>query len=89
MKKNIFQWVISICMTLILGFSPEMSWGIKADRTPRQVELPDGSRLTVRLHGDEFFHYTTTSDGYMIARKKMAIITMPRMRQTVSLYIPM
>ena len=56
MKKNIFQWVISICMTLILGFSPEMSWGIKADRTPRQVELPDGSRLTVRLHGDEFFH---------------------------------
>ena len=24
MKKNIFQWVISICMTLILGFSPEM-----------------------------------------------------------------
>ena len=70
MKKNIFQWVISICMTLILGFSPEMSWGIKADRTPRQVELPDGSRLTVRLHGDEFFHYTTTSDGYMIARKK-------------------
>lgn len=70
MKENIFQWALSICMVLILGFSPEMSWGIKADRTPRQIELPDGSRLTIRLHGDEFFHYTTTSDGYMIARKK-------------------
>ncbi len=27
---------------------------------------PDGSTLCVRMHGDEFFHYTTTSDGIVI-----------------------
>jgi len=27
---------------------------------------PDGSTICVRLHGDEFFHYTTTADGIVI-----------------------
>lgn len=33
------------------------------------ITLPDGSSLDVCLHGDEFFHYATTIDGYVIAAK--------------------
>ena len=39
---------------------------IPADPTPARVSQPDGSVLTVRLIGDEFYHYTTTTDGYTI-----------------------
>lgn len=37
-----------------------------ADRTPVRVTQPDGTTLTLRLVGDEFFHYNTTADGYTI-----------------------
>lgn len=33
------------------------------------VEQADGSSITIKIHGDEKFHYTTTSDGYLIAQK--------------------
>jgi len=33
---------------------------------PHQVTQPDGTRLTLVGHGDEFCHYTTTTDGYTI-----------------------
>ena len=41
---------------------------IKANPNPITVTQPDGSLLTIRIHGDENFHYTTTLDGYMICR---------------------
>lgn len=37
-----------------------------ADKTPVRVTQPDGTTLTLRLVGDEFFHYNTTADGYTI-----------------------
>lgn len=37
-----------------------------ANPTPRTVTQPDGSTITVQMHGDEFFHYTTTEDGEYI-----------------------
>ncbi len=30
------------------------------------VEQPDGTTLRITLHGDEYFHFTTTEDGYLI-----------------------
>lgn len=41
---------------------------IKANPNPITVTQPDGSLLTIRIHGDENFHYTTTLDDYMICR---------------------
>ena len=41
---------------------------IPADSTPMQVTQPDGTTLTVVLHGDEFVHYNTTVDGYTIIK---------------------
>ena len=39
-------------------------------RDARTVKEADGKELTIRLHGDEFFHYTTTEDGFLIAKGK-------------------
>lgn len=32
------------------------------------VKQPDGTTVTIRLHGDEFCHYNTTDDGYSIVK---------------------
>lgn len=37
-----------------------------AVKTPITVTQPDGSSLSIRLHGDEFFHFSTTTDGHLI-----------------------
>ena len=39
---------------------------IPADPTPNRVAQPSGDSLTIRLVGDEFFHYNTTVDGYTL-----------------------
>ena len=33
---------------------------------PFTVNQPDGSSLTLRLVGDEFYHFNTTLDGYTV-----------------------
>ena len=33
-----------------------------------KVMQPDGTYVSLELHGDEFFHYTTTADGYTVER---------------------
>lgn len=35
---------------------------------PAVVRQPDGTSLTVNLHGDEWFNYVTTADGYTIVK---------------------
>ena len=50
-------------MCLLLGVT---CWAIPADKTPMTVTQSDGSTLTLRLVGDEFFHYNTTDDGYTV-----------------------
>lgn len=35
----------------------------------QQVCQPDGSTLSVEIHGDEFYNYLTTADGYTIAKR--------------------
>ena len=52
-------------MCLLVGIA---CWAIPADKTPMAVAQSDGSTLTLRLVGDEFFHYNTTSDGYTVLR---------------------
>ncbi len=52
-------------MCLLLGVA---CWAIPADKTPMKVTQSDGSTLTLRLVGDEFFHYNTTADGYTVLR---------------------
>ncbi len=41
---------------------------IRAHRTLRTVSQPDGTTLTMQLHGDETFHYYATPDGQPLVR---------------------
>lgn len=41
---------------------PALGWAVPADPRPRTVTNPDGSELTVRVHGDERFHFMTDAD---------------------------
>lgn len=58
MKKFLF---VLMSMMAVVG-----AMAAPADRTPVRVTQPDGTTLTLRLVGDEFFHYNTTADGYTI-----------------------
>lgn len=42
------------------------AYAVMADPTPRTVELPDGNTVTLVLHGDEYFNYTTTLEDYTV-----------------------
>ncbi len=43
-------------------------WASGIYRLPVTVKQPDGSTLTVIGHGDEDFHWTTTTDGVIVVR---------------------
>ncbi|MBD5171206.1 MAG: M6 family metalloprotease domain-containing protein [Bacteroidales bacterium] len=53
-------------LSLALGLSVP-TYGIIANPEPVTVVQPDGSKVTLVLHGDEFYNYTTTTGGYTVA----------------------
>ncbi len=55
-----------IILTLMLLSCICMAKAIPADPTPIRVTQPDGSIVTIQLHGDEWLHFTTTTDGYTV-----------------------
>ena len=61
MKRNLL-------LLMTLGLLALTAAAIPADPTPVKVTQPDGSTVTVRLHGDEFFHLTQTLDGYTLVK---------------------
>lgn len=65
MHKNFCCIAIALCF-LFVGAGN--IWAIKATPHPVSVKQPDGSTLVVRIHGDENFHYITTTDGFVIQR---------------------
>lgn len=57
---------------LMLAFfcSATMMFAAKANSQPFQVRQPDGTCLTVVLHGDEHLSWYTTTDGVVLASSK-------------------
>jgi M6 family metalloprotease-like protein len=45
---------------------------------PTTVSQPDGTTLTIYLHGDEFLHFATTSDGYTVVRNDNGVYVYAR-----------
>ncbi len=45
------------------------AWGAKAFPGPYTFIQPDGTKLSVTLHGDEYFNYYTTLDGVILVRE--------------------
>ncbi len=57
MKAKIF---LILC---ILGCYYNLIYAIPATPYPVEITQPDGSTLTIKMYGDEYFHYTTTMQG--------------------------
>ena len=51
-------------LLLFFGWSG-VTMGIPAKRGVCHKVLPDGTTLSIRMYGDERFHYLTTLDGYI------------------------
>ncbi len=57
-----FLLLFAVAFVLSIGIAR----AIPAHPRPVVVTQSDGTTLTIQLHGDEFLHYTTTSDGYTV-----------------------
>lgn len=53
-------------MALVGGYS--QAFAVEACPDPATVTQPDGSTITLLLHGDEWFSYSTTVDGYTVVK---------------------
>lgn len=48
---------------------PSLIWAVPADPRPRTLTNPDGSKVEVRVHGDERFHFMTDADCKSIMQR--------------------
>lgn len=62
------NWRTLIAAALISIGCQQEAKAIRAYPHPITVRQPDGTTITVRIHGDENLHYTTTTDGFMLER---------------------
>lgn len=53
---------------LFLFFVPFFLQAVPAYPYPTQLTQPDGTKITVLLKGDEFHHYYTTEDNYLLIK---------------------
>ena len=60
--RNFFLIIMLWCACKMLA--------IPANPTPVRIAQPDGSTVTIRLHGDEWLHFTTTTDGYTVVKNE-------------------
>ena len=56
--------VLTGVLALLMGCA---AFAIPADRRPIHYTQPDGTTITILLHGDEFEHYATDLDGPPLA----------------------
>ena len=63
-----------------MGLMCLIARAVPADPTPAQVTQPDGSKLTLVLHGDEFFNYLTTIDGYTVVKNNAGYYTYAQLK---------
>ncbi len=61
---------LSACalFALLTAFATDTQ-AVPAYPKPIKVKQADGTTLTIRVYGDERFHYTTTSDGYNVVHR--------------------
>lgn len=61
-----FLWSIFFLM-----FYSQPASSVGALPFPQKIIQPDGSVITIRIHGDEWFNWLTTIDGYRIIKNKI------------------
>lgn len=73
MKKT-FSIIKLFVLFVFLSLSGSII-AVPAYRKPISIIQPDGTTITVQLHGDEFYSYRTTVDGYLTAENGMGYLT--------------
>ena len=74
MKVFIFCGKLSLVFVLILSFVfSHVAKGVGAYPYPQEITQADGSVLTVYLHGDEWFNWVSTKDGYRIEKNESGL----------------
>lgn len=68
-KTNFLSRKITIIFFLLFT-SIISSYAVKAYKGITIITQPDGTQLSIRIHGDEFFKYRTTVDGYLISQNE-------------------
>ena len=71
MKKN--DLLKSVIVAFLIFFPILSIYAVRAYRGPVKITQPDGTSLTIKVHGDEFRHYTTTEDNYLIQQNSKGI----------------
>jgi hypothetical protein len=61
-----------VLLSLVLLLSSMLMMAVPAHRGIAKVLQPDGSYLSLRLHGDEWLNFTTTEDGYTVVKDSRA-----------------
>lgn len=56
-----------VLLGLLCGYSSADA--VVACPDPSVVTQPDGSTLTLLLHGDEWFSFSTTADGFTVVER--------------------
>ena len=69
---KIFQNLIIFFLLSI--FSVSNVFSIPATPFPVIITQSDGSQISIRLHGDEYFSYKTTLDGYLLSADNSGIL---------------
>ena len=55
-------------IVFFLAFTALQTWARPGWQKPVDVPQPDGTTVTLLMHGDEFLHFMTTTDGYTVVR---------------------
>ena len=63
MKRLLF----ALCMLVLVTCQ---SIAVPAHSNRMKVKQPDGSLVTIQLHGDEWLHFNTTGDGYTVVKNQ-------------------
>lgn len=61
-------WLFLFSAMILIGFCPR-AHAIIADPNPFEFTQPDGSKVTLRLRGDEFYHWQEDTNGFTVVRQ--------------------
>lgn len=56
------------CLIAVFLMISLNGWAVKADSHLVEIRQPDGTFISVVLHGDEYSHYYTTDDGVLLVQ---------------------
>ena len=72
MRIKVFKTAVKafIVLSLTIMTVTNRAFAEPAHPQPVTVMQPDGSALTLKLVGDEFYHFNTTADGYTLLKDK-------------------